>query len=150
MSEFYLNTGADTGTVIANFVRFVRGLNVKKKWFVSVEQVHNVRSHKQNRYYWGVVVRTICEWYKETQGRSVSGEVLHEHTLKKYYCPVRTVVTAEGHEVKHFISTKKLLTYQFNDMIDEIRNDFAEMGCYIPEPDPDFKKHERRPKAEAA
>jgi len=74
---------------------------------------------------------------------------MHELFIKPVYCPYTTTIF-NGAEVKHYLTTTQLKTWQFNDMIDQIVADFAEMGYIILPPDPEWKKNERRPKSDAA
>lgn len=137
MSNFILNPNHDNEEIIRNIGRTIRALDPEKRWSVKVGPYRNQRSLEQQGYYRGVVLLTIKNWYYESRGIAVSEDAIHEE-LKGVYVPYVTEQGMYG-EIKLYKSTTKLTTKEFNDMFEKIWADFAQMGCYIPSPDKNYK-----------
>lgn len=91
------------------------------------------RTNKQNRWYWGVVVKMIAEYAHEDP------EKIHEF-LKGEFCIQDIVVIKlkDGSEATRKIpmSTTKLLTTGFNKYKEDIQSWAREfLGLIIPDPE---------------
>jgi len=146
MSDFYLFPGNENNpNIITNIGKYIRSLDADKKWHIKVKPYKKNRSLEQQGYYWAVVLPTIAKWHHEATGKLCSEEVWHE-TLKPVYVPYTTEEGPDG-KVKIYKSTTKLSTVEYNTMFDQICSDFADRGCHIPPPDPNWKKNVRQSKA---
>lgn len=95
---------------------------------VTIKPHKLTRSQRQNRYYWGVVIKTLSDFTgddAEATHKALSEMFLHGEK-----------VTALGIEVMVYPSTTKLNTKEFSAFVDAIRH-FAmhDYGVYIPEVD---------------
>jgi dihydroorotate dehydrogenase len=89
------------------------------------------RSNNQNRYYHGVVVKTLSEHTGFTSDEM--HEVLKHKFLKTYLHVVNKKGSVE--EVQISKSTKDLNTKEFEDYMTKVREWASiELGCWIPEP----------------
>ena len=100
---------------------------------ITVERKFANRSQKQNAYYFAVVLALISEH----TGYHV--DELHEH-FKKEFLPRKLALAAPTGEVLQESvignTTTTLDTVQFTEYIERIRQVAAEMGIYIPDPEP--------------
>jgi len=93
-----------------------------KDWKYRVEQVKNVRTIPQNRYYWGVMMPILCDhfWY--------TPEEMHS-ALKIHF-----LVDVSG-KLPIIKSTKKITTSDFIKYVESIQRWAAQdYGLYIPDP----------------
>lgn len=148
--NFYINKKTDLIKFCLHIASVIKDLDKAKRWQVIIKPLYNMRSVQQNAYYWGKVLPCICEWYLHTHGRTVSPKFVHEKITKILYCPYQVEVDCNGNDHKIYVTTSELKTYEFNDMFEMMAADFVERGCYIPPPDPDWRKNERRPKEQQA
>ncbi len=81
----------------------------------------------QNRYYWGVCLRTLAEW---------SGHEPEElHDLLKGFLQVQTKTLPNGYEFNSWPTTTTLTVEEFSDYVDKVVRWAAEQGVRIPEAD---------------
>jgi hypothetical protein len=132
--------------------------NTEKYFYLDVKELSELRSLNQNSYYWGVVIEICQEIIKETEGRLLSPELVHENLKfnfgtqvfeeQKYYPFIYNgkVISHEEFEnleylernkcIRNFImpSTAKMNKKQFNEYIKLIK-EWAEFLSYeIPDP----------------
>src|SRR5262245_8324140 len=85
---------------------------------VTIAAAHATRSLEQNRFYWGVVLRTIAEY----TGHST--DELHEY-FKAHLLPKHLAICDGNGEVKGELvvggSTRRLDKVQFSEYVDGIR-----------------------------
>ena len=93
---------------------------------VVVKNLHSTRSNQQNRYYWGVVVKILCD---ET---GYDQESMHE-ILKDKFLQIKTQVFNEVVDTSR--STTSLNTVEMNEYLENIQRWAAENGTIIPDPD---------------
>ena len=97
------------------------------------------RSSEQNRYYWGVVVRMVCEGF-QALGNPVNPdnnediELTHEYLKRRFLQPIQVAdVNGEVHDLGH--TTTNLTTSQMMDYIAQVQQFAVEfLNVIIPEP----------------
>ena len=97
------------------------------------------RSSEQNRYYWGVVVRMICEGF-QALGNPVNPdnaediELTHEYLKRRFLQPIQVAdVNGEVHELGY--TTTNLTTSQMMDYIAQVQQFASEfLNVIIPDP----------------
>jgi len=97
------------------------------------------RSSEQNRYYWGVVVRMVCEGF-QSLGNPVNPdnnediELTHEYLKRRFLQPIQVAdVNGEVHELGY--TTTNLSTSQMMDYIAQVKQFAVEfLNIVIPEP----------------
>lgn len=97
------------------------------------------RSSEQNRYYWGVVVRMVCEGF-QALGNPVNPdnaediELTHEYLKRRFLQPIQVAdVNGEVHDLGH--TTTNLSTSQMMDYIAQVQQFAVEfLNIVIPEP----------------
>lgn len=92
---------------------------------VTAEKIRNHRTNEQNRYYWGVVLKTIannCGYRGEDEVETIHLE------MRRRFLPKRGMLNIP-------MSTTELNTAEMTEYIEAIR-DWAmmELGIYIPAP----------------
>ncbi len=92
---------------------------------VSIKDYVETRRDKQNRYYWGIVLKTISDHTGD------DAESIHEYLKIKFLDGEKAY--AFGHEVMVYPSTTKLSVKAFNQYLDAVTH-FAlhELGIYMP------------------
>lgn len=103
---------------------------------VEVGPARKGRSNKQNRYYWGCVIREVQLHIKETQGILVTKDWVHAYHMQTVFEFTPVVKTVLGEEVIYF-DEKRLSacsTVEFEERMELLRQYWAERGCDIPEP----------------
>jgi hypothetical protein len=95
---------------------------------VTIEEYKDGRSLNQNAYYWGVVIKLLCEH------TGYFDDEMHE-ALKYKFLPNRPVEI--GREtIKVTSSSTKLNTKEFMDYVEKIKAYAAsELGVIIPDPE---------------
>jgi hypothetical protein len=97
------------------------------------------RSSEQNRYYWGVVVRMVCEGFQAlgnpvNPDNEIDTQEVHEFLKRRFLQPEIFVdANGEAHEIGW--STSRLSTSQMMDYIAQVQQFAAEfLNIVIPEP----------------
>jgi len=97
------------------------------------------RSSEQNRYYWGVVVRMVCEGFQAlgnpvNPDNSEDIELTHEYLKRRFLQPIQVAdVNGEVHDLGH--TTTNLTTSQMMDYIAQVQQFAVEfLNIVIPEP----------------
>jgi hypothetical protein len=119
------------------FSRVLDGLK-GKELMITVERLYNKRSSNQNRYLHGVIVPYLQNWFKDTQGESLSTEQVKAHLYKNVLGHKIVFKEILGHEVitiegKRF---SQMNTKEFNEAKDKVQKHFIELDpdCAIPDP----------------
>lgn len=122
--------------IFGKSLKKVVGNLMDKKLEVGFKALRHNRSNSQNRYLWGVAYICIRAWYKETQGRDISKEAIHAHTLQKVLGYTIRQEDVDGTEVLivEGKSTSRLNTKEFTDLVDDLQHYWSERGCVIPDP----------------
>ena len=106
---------------------------------VIISAEKKTRSHKQNRWYWGIAIPTIIAGIKEQTGEKHTKEEIHKFNLQEV-CKVKfRTRTIMGKTVMIFddISTSKMNTEEFNDFKDELQMYWAQRDIIVPDPNQD-------------
>jgi len=92
------------------------------KYFVDIRESKNSRSLQQNRYYWGVVLKTI------SFDTGYTSEEMHQLMAKQF-------LSYEKNGKQFVRSTASLNTKEFEEYMSQIRMfASAELGIFVPEP----------------
>ena len=110
-----------------------------KDVIVTFARPKKTRSSEQNRYYWGVVVRMVCEGF-QSLGNPVNPdnaediELTHEYLKRRFLQPIQVAdVNGEVHDLGH--TTTNLSTSQMMDYIAQVQQFAVEfLNIVIPEP----------------
>ena len=106
---------------------------------VTFARPKKTRSSEQNRYYWGVVVRMVCEGF-QALGNPVNpdsvedAELVHTYLKGRFLEPIRVAdANREVHDLGY--TTTNLSTSQMMDYIAQVQQFAAEfLNIVIPEP----------------
>jgi hypothetical protein len=140
---FSFTARVDDGTLKISLKSLQRLRAAIKGWrrcvvTVTIAAVHATRSLEQNRYYFGVVLRTIAEH----TGHTVDD--LHE--FFKAHCLPKHLAICDGNGVLQGDlvvggSTRQLDKVQFGEYVESIRQFAAErLDVTIPDPDPEWQQ----------
>lgn len=100
---------------------------------VTVRKVHATRSSKQNRWYWGGIMRALAEYTGYTP------DEIHEICKAKFLPRVVEIPGAQGEVAAEFTiggTTTTLDRVEFGDYCEQIREWAATLGVIIPDPEP--------------
>lgn len=129
VQQFELHPGPAYAPVLANVEKFLRGLSPERHWQIEVKPWHRRRSEKQNGYLWAVAYRLLSEHTGHEP------DELHEMGMCEFFGTVKVEVMGRVVERRARTSTK-LSTVEFADYVSWLQRKGAEVGCYIPDPDP--------------
>lgn len=103
---------------------------------VSVAKPSKKRSDRQNRYYWGVVVKIVRDFVQNTQGEKVSPDEIHAFHLNSVLGvkPITRKVLGKEFIMFENRKTSDMNTQEFTEFIEVIRNYWEERGVEIPDP----------------
>lgn len=130
--------------VLANAQRFLAALPASKSWRVEVCEHHDARTLKQNATLYGVAEETLAE-FCGLRGEAEM-KALHRELCCLFFgrvdmpigCrPKRTTTTDENG------NRSPLNTKQMAEFFDFIQQQAAEIGCFIPDPDPLWRQRQR-------
>lgn len=136
---FILRRGLRTFT---SLMSFLSSLPSDKEFQVTIGDVKKERSDLQNKALHGVAYKTLSEFTGYTAAE------LHEMFLRSYFGEVQTNVlgtvivkprrtTTTDENGKRSLMT----TLQFCDFYAHIQQKAAEIGCFVPDPDPMWREH---------
>lgn len=122
---------------LARLVSVVSCLSEDKDWDITIKEAKTDRSLEQNNSLYGVAYKALREFTGHENEelhqmflRAYFGEVEVEVMGMKYVKPRRTTTTDES-------GARKLLsTAEFNDFYSFVQRKAAEIGCWVPDPDP--------------
>lgn len=101
-----------------------------------LEKNYNKRSSKQNRYLHGVILPSIINFIKATEGTVYTKDKIKAFiytNILEYSVESITVMGRECFNVvgKHF---SEMTTKEFGEAVEIVREHFAQQGLHIPEP----------------
>lgn len=110
-----------------------------KDVIVTFARPKKTRSSEQNRYYWGVVIRMVCEGF-QSLGNPVNpdstedAELVHTYLKRRFLEPIRVAdANGEVHDLGH--TTTQLTTSQMMDYIAQVQQFAVEfLNVIIPDP----------------
>ena len=112
------------------FDETIRSLKSGLQVEVEVTRLLATRSSQANRYYWGVVVKALCDLTGYTP------EEIHE-ILKQKFIPKALAVCRDGEVLAEFVmggSTRGMDSAQFAAYVEQIKAwAAADLACYIPD-----------------
>lgn len=122
-------------------MRFILQQLFNKPLIVSLTLLEYIRSSAQNRYYWGVLVRTVMAHYKETTGETITKEEVHAYNLQLMGVKIEhKIIFGKECLVIHGKSSSAMTKKEFSEMWDVLAkhygeaNEFMDAGCIIPSP----------------
>jgi len=115
-----------------------------KKWCIEIFEHHDARTLKQNATLYGVAEETLAEFCGlrgEAEMKALHRELccmfFGRVDLPIGYKPKRTTTTDENG------NRAPLNTKQMAEFFDFIQQQAAEIGCFIPDPDPLWRQRQR-------
>lgn len=121
---------------IASITKFLAGLALNRAWEIVVKPHQKRRSQSQNAYLWGAVYPVILQ----RGGNTLAGwtaDDLHEYFLGSHFGT--EVLNFNGRDYERPLKrSSKLSTLEFMDYIAHIQLKMAEIGIFIPDPDPNY------------
>jgi len=113
---------------------------------LTVARPQATRSQQANAYYWAVVVQALADHTGYTP------DEMHDVLKVKFLPKAVALNAANGRVVGDFViggSTTALLSFQFSDYIEQIRQwAFEALDCDIPPPDPEWRAHAEQERRE--
>lgn len=99
---------------------------------VDIKRWYKKRSKEQNGYLWSTVYPTITQYILEKTGQKFTSENLHDRYKRKYLGYEQCEIMPDLIKVK---SSTELDTKEFwDELIEHICREWAEMGLFIPMP----------------
>jgi len=150
MSEFS-GTVDKNGKIIINNLERVKGLLLQykdKEIQVSVKKANKRRSAKQNRWYWGVAIKTIQEELLRIEGEPYEKEDIHHYILSEVVKTKFRTKEVMGKLITYSEtkSTSSMTTKEFETFKFQLQVHFANRGIDIPEPNEDCYTNDYEPK----
>lgn len=129
---------------IASIMKFISGLAINRAWEITVKPHQRKRSVSQNAYLWSTVYPSILTAGGETlAGWTVQD--LHEFFLSEHFGS--EVLRFGGRDFERPVKrSSKLTTIEFSGYVAFIQQKMAEIGVFVPDPDPLYYLH-REPRA---
>lgn len=144
-ASFILRKGQPRDRMIERICAFLKILGTDKDWQVVVERKKRERSNPQNNALFGVAYKVLREFTGHTLDelhshfcRSYFGEVEYEVMGKLYKRPRRTTTTDENGK------RDVLSTLEFCDFYRFVQLQGAELGAFVPDPDPFYFEHREK------
>jgi hypothetical protein len=106
-----------------------------KRAIISIKEWKKPRSNPLNAYLWAAVYPNIIRYIKDTTGQDFTSEQLHERYKKKYLGYEICEIPGMDDLVKLRSSTELDSQEFWNDFIEFICREWAELGLYIPLPE---------------
>lgn len=127
---------------LTRIVAVLSALAKDVEWVITIARRKKERTDPQNNALFGVAYKTLGEFTGHTAPelhdhflRAYFGEVEYEVMGTVYTRPSRTTTTNEKGE------RSKLSTVEFKKYYEFIQAQGADMGCWIPDPDPLWNVH---------
>jgi hypothetical protein len=127
---------------LTRIVAVLSALAKDVEWVITIAKRKKERTDQQNNALFGVAYKALSEFTGHTAPelhdhflRAYFGEAEYEVMGKVYTKPQRTTTTNEKGE------RKKLSTIEFKEFYEFIQAQGADMGCWIPDPDPLWNIH---------
>lgn len=151
MAEWILPKLVARDGKVAGIAKFILSLSPGKAWRITVEECRGARSDQQNKYLWSCAYKLLSEH----TGYEV--EEIHEYLLGKHFgerekrvprsanfptgikrVPIRTTTTNE-------MGKRDVLPWDaFCEYVAFVQRTAAKVGCFIPDPDPNWRENQDR------
>ncbi len=112
----------------------LREIGAGKKVRVDVVAWKKPRTAPQNAYLWAVVYPTIIRFIKDTTGQEFSAEDLHERYKRKYLGYEVCEIPGMEDIIRPRSSTDLDIVEFFDQLVEHICREWAELGLFIPLP----------------
>lgn len=119
----------DISNEIKSLLDYLSGKDV----VIGIKLFTKRRSNKQNRYYWSVVVRTICQMMQDA-GNEMDEDETHDFLREEVGKLKMAIIDPSGEPYFKLRSTTDLTTKEFEDYLEKIRAFAARFGYAIPMP----------------
>jgi hypothetical protein len=126
---FILRPGPTFPAVLANAIAFLGRLPTDKAWSVEVKPHSERRSDQQNRYLWGVCYPALAAHTGHDP------EDLHEFLLGEHF-GWESYEVMTMHRKRPQRRSSKMSRAEFAEYVEFVQRKAANIGCYIPDPDP--------------
>ena len=123
--------------MLDNLLREI-GAGVKVR--IDIRKWRKPRTGPQNAYLWAVVYPSIIRYIKDATGQKFTAEDLHERYKKKYLGYEVCDIPGMEDLVRARSSTELDSEEFWNELVEHVCREWAELGLYIPLP----KKKDRR------
>ena len=123
-----INNAKDCSSLLNKFVGPIE---------ILIRKISKKRTDKQNRWYWGVCIRTIIEETKRIDGEEYTKDQIHFYILSQVINVKFRTETVMDRTIMIFEipSTTQMSTYEFMNFKENIQRHFAERkGIVIPDP----------------
>src|SRR3990167_10781330 len=121
------------------FTRFL--LSNKGKYLLTLKKPTRRRSTPQNAWYWACVLPVIADYIGEEDLEEVDRLMESQH--------LRTQVSVKGKMYTKVGRGSKLNSHDFGEYVERVRMWASkELGCVIPDPDPEYLAHELKAEME--
>ena len=147
MSQMFVLRKDDIGraSVLSNAQAFLARLPETKSWEVEIRQHRKKRSNPQNRYLFGVCYPIL----RDASGAATIDEI-HDECCERFFGTVEVEVLGKR-KTRPFRRTTTdengedsvMGTVDFGKFVEMVQRIGAELGVYIPEPDPMIPEHAR-------
>ena len=103
---------------------------------ICIKVRRKIRSNRQNRYFWGVVVPIVREYMYETTGIKYTNNQIYYYLNSEVLGqkPEITIILEKNVICWNGKRFSQMTTVEFNDAVVDIQQHFAPMGCEIPDP----------------
>lgn len=152
--DTFIGTIDNQGLIVIKDHHLVKDLLLQdegKELQIQIKKAVKRRSAAQNRWYWGVAIKTVINCLKETQGEEYAPEDIHQYILsevvkirfKTKEVMGKTITYIESKSTSA-MSTKEFETFKF-----ELQVFFSRKDIDIPDPIKDSYTNEYEPKKRA-
>jgi len=137
--DIFIGTIDQNGQIVIKNHDWVKNLLLKKEGKeiqVQIKDADTRRSAAQNRWYWGVAIKTIQEELIRLEGLDYSKEDIHHYILNNVLKTKFRTKTVMGVLVTYSEtrSTSAMSTKEFNNFKFELQVHFDRKGIIIPDP----------------
>jgi hypothetical protein len=137
--DIFIGTIDEKGNIVLKDHDIVRPLLLQKRGKeiqIQLRDADKRRSAKQNRWYWGVAIRTIREHLRETEGEDYAPEDIHQYIKNNVMKAKFKTKEVLGQTVTYIEakSTSAMTTKEFETFKFELQVFFARKGIDIPDP----------------
>ena len=103
---------------------------------VCIKELTQLRTDKQNRYWWGVLIPCIVSFHKETQGEVITPQEVHSYILINIAGHKVETKEVFGQTIISIIgkTTSQMSKEEWSDLKTNVQEHFKEKGLDIPDP----------------
>jgi len=147
----FIGTVDKNGQIVINNHDFVKSMLMQykdKEIQITIKKANKRRSAKQNRWYWGIAIKTIQEVLLEREGEPYEKEDIHHYILNEIVKAKFRTKEVMGKLVTYSEtkSTSAMTTKEFNTFKFQLQVHFANKQIDIPDPNEDCYINNYEPK----